>query len=84
MQSKYSNNSQTVYGCLCGATHTCATYYREAKHVARFCIDHSDCAEHFALAKTSDVIARMSFNQFKQLEFIKCPEQISIKDCLLQ
>ena len=30
----HSGDKQTIFGCLCGAQHTCATNYRQAHHVA--------------------------------------------------
>lgn len=41
----HSGCKQTVYGCLCGAVHTCATRHRNAKHVERFIDAHCECAD---------------------------------------
>lgn len=39
---EHSGGRQTIYGCLCGARHTCATNYRQAVHVQEFCYDHNE------------------------------------------
>ncbi len=46
----HSGGKQTVFGCLCGGTHTCATDFggRDAKHVQEWLSDHADCAERMA------------------------------------
>lgn len=40
----HSGGRQTIYGCVCGATHTCATSYRRARHVATWREEHAQCA----------------------------------------
>lgn len=41
----HSGGRQTILNCLCGARHTCATNYRNAKHVSNFIKEHSGCAQ---------------------------------------
>lgn len=43
-----SGSGQTVYGCLCGSLHTCATRYRDAKHVRDWIAAHEGCARRIA------------------------------------
>lgn len=43
-----SGSGQTVYGCLCGSVHTCATRHRDAKHVRDWIAAHEDCARRIA------------------------------------
>ena len=37
----HSGGQRTIYGCLCGAQHTCATSYRKARHVKEFVSQHN-------------------------------------------
>lgn len=38
----HSGGSQTIFNCiLCGEHHTCATAYRDVKHVAEFKTHHN-------------------------------------------
>jgi hypothetical protein len=47
----HSGGKRTIYGCLCGAQHTCATDYRKAKHVADWQEEHeTSCGYLFARA----------------------------------
>lgn len=39
----HSGSKQTIFGCVCGATHTAAASYRNAKHVDRFRARHEQC-----------------------------------------
>lgn len=43
-----SGSGQTVYGCLCGSLHTCATRHRDAKHVRDWIAEHEGCARRIA------------------------------------
>lgn len=36
----HSGGRRTIFGCLCGARHTCATSYRQARHVEAWCEQH--------------------------------------------
>ena len=38
---------QTVYRCICGAEHSCATKYRHAKHVQKWREEHDSCVKFF-------------------------------------
>lgn len=38
-----NGSRKTIYGCVCGAEHTCATSYRGAVHVAAWRAEHADC-----------------------------------------
>lgn len=40
----HTGSSQTIYGCVCGAEHTCATAYRGARHVTDWRNEHAGCA----------------------------------------
>ena len=55
----HSGGKQTIFGCLCGAKHTCATDWngRDSKHVAVWCREHEACADAIAarLAKGETV-----------------------------
>lgn len=42
-----NGSRQTVYRCLCGAEHSCATSYRHAKHVQNWRNEHDDCVKKF-------------------------------------
>lgn len=44
---EHNGGKKTVFGCLCGARHSCATSHREVLHVALWCADHSDCAQNW-------------------------------------
>jgi len=39
----HSGGKQTVFECVCGATHTCATSHRDAKHVTLWRVAHRNC-----------------------------------------
>ena len=41
----HSGGKRTIFGCLCGATHTCSTEWngRESKHVQDWQREHSRC-----------------------------------------
>lgn len=41
----HSGGKQTILDCVCGSRHTCATSYRNAKHVSLWREEHSKCAE---------------------------------------
>ena len=60
-----NGGSKTVYGCLCGSTHHCATDYRQAKHVAEWRAQHAACAAKFAARKR--LYAVMQYGSFVRL-----------------
>lgn len=44
-----SGGTATVFGCLCGDTHTVATYNRDTtRHVRVWLAEHAGCAERIA------------------------------------
>lgn len=44
----HSGGQQTIFGCVCGARHTCATSYRQARHVAEWRAEHENsCGARF-------------------------------------
>ena len=48
----HSGGERTIFGCVCGAEHTCATSYRQAKHVRQWREDHAGCSA--KLLKTNE------------------------------
>lgn len=46
---EHSGGSQTIYGCICGARHTCATSYRQARHVSEWRKEHDRCLDVWAV-----------------------------------
>lgn len=51
-----TGGSRTVYRCLCGARHTVATEYRQAKHLCEWRQEHSGCARRILAGKTKIVL----------------------------
>ena len=43
----HNGGKRTVYGCICGSTHSCATDWRgrDSVHVAVWRAEHDSCAE---------------------------------------
>lgn len=42
----HSGGKRTIYSCVCGSQHTCATRHREVKHVADWREEHDEtCRE---------------------------------------
>lgn len=46
----HNGSYKTVYGCLCGSKHSCATNYRAAKHLRDWRDLHDSCAGKFTNA----------------------------------
>ena len=60
-----SGGTQTVFGCLCGSRHTCATDWngRESKHVRDWQQEHADCAVRLANADLRGEEITLSFGR---------------------
>lgn len=43
----HSGGKQTIFSCVCGARHTCATDYRQAKHVSEWKNNHKGCLDNW-------------------------------------
>lgn len=53
---EHTGGQQTTYRCLCGARHTVATEYRQAKHLCEWRQEHSGCARRILDGKTKIVL----------------------------
>jgi hypothetical protein len=61
-----SGSRRTVFGCLCGDQHTCATDWdgRSSKHVTEWRAEHADCAINLANRYLAGEAVTLSFGRF--------------------
>lgn len=61
----HSGGKQTIFGCLCGSRHTCATDWngRDSKHVQDWQQEHCDCAIHLANADLRGEEVKLHFGR---------------------
>lgn len=53
---QHTGASRTIYDCVCGAEHTCATSYRNAKHVRVWREAHADCMDRAVASRLAELI----------------------------
>lgn len=61
---EHSGGKQTIFGCVCGARHTAATSYRDARHVQDWIARHENCLLDVAEQITQRVLCE---NNWKSL-----------------